>query len=53
MRTAVCATQLVEQLVEVPTTVSYSSLQQIMEQNVHIPVPGRGGRIAGLEGFSP
>ena len=43
--------QLVEQLVEVPTIVSYSWLQLRMEQNVDIPVPGRGGRIAGLQGF--
>ena len=43
--------QLAEQLVEVPTIVSYSSLQRIMEQNVDIPVPGRGGRIAGLQGL--
>ena len=41
-----------EQLVEVPTIVSYSSLlQRIMEQHVGIPVPGRGGRNAGLQGF--
>ena len=48
--------QMVEQLVEVPTIVSYSSLlllQRIMEQKVDIPVPGRGGRIAGLQGFLP
>ena len=44
--------QLVEQLVEVPTIVSNSWLQQRMEQNVDIPVPGRGGRIAGSQGFS-
>ena len=36
--------QLAEQLVEVPTTVSYSW---------HIPVPGRGGRSSGLQGFLP
>ena len=42
--------QLAEQLVEVPTIVSYSLLQLIMEQNVDIPVPSRGGRIAGLQG---
>ena len=24
-----------------------------MEQNVDIPVPGRGGRISGLQGFPP
>ena len=39
------AEQLAEQLVEVPTIVSYSLLQLIMEQNADIPVPlGRGGR---------
>ena len=42
---------LAEQLVEVPTIVSYTSLQRIMEKNVDIPVPGRGGRISGLQGF--
>ena len=36
-------TQLVEQLVEVPTIVSCSWLQLCTEQNVDIPVPGRGG----------
>ena len=46
-------TQLVEQLVEVPTIVSYSWRQQRLEQNVDIPVPGRGGRICFLQGFSP
>ena len=46
-------TQLAEQLVEVPTIVSYSSLQRTMEQHVDIPVPGRGGRISGLQGFPP
>ena len=45
--------QLVEQLVEVPTIVSYSWLQLRMEQNVDIPAPGRGGRISGLQGFLP
>ena len=44
---------LAEQPVEVPTIVSYSSLQRIMEQNVDIPVPGGGGRNAGLQGFLP
>ena len=40
MRTAVRDTQLAEQLVEVPTIISYSSLlQRTMEQNVDIPVP--------------
>ena len=38
-------TQLVEQLVEVPTPVSYSSLlQRTVEQHVDIPVAGGGGR---------
>ena len=38
---------------EVPTIVSYSWLQLGMEQNVDIPVPGRGGRNVGLQGFPP
>ena len=42
-------TQLAEQLVEVPTIISYSSLQLNMEQNVDIPVPCRGGRNPGLQ----
>ena len=47
-------TQLAEQLVEVPTPVSYSSLlQRIVEQHVDIPVPLGGGRNAGLQGFLP
>ena len=37
LRTTVRKPQLVEQLVEVPTVVSWSVLQQIMEQNVDIP----------------
>ena len=46
--------QLVEQLVEVPTVVSYSSLlQRTVEQHVDIPVPGSRGRLAGLQGSSP
>ena len=52
-RTAVRETQLAEQLVEVPTIVSYSSLQRTMEQHVDIPVPRRGERNAGLQGFLP
>ena len=39
--------QLAEQLVEVPTILYFP------EQKVDIPVPGRGGRIAGLQGFLP
>ena len=52
-RTSVRDTQLAEQLVEVPTIVTYSFLQRIREQNVDIPVPGGGGRHAGLQGFRP
>ena len=44
--------QLVEQLVEVPTTVSYSSLfQRTVEQNVDNPVAGGSGTGGGLSGF--
>ena len=49
-------TQLVEQLVEVPTIVPYSSLsllQVLMEQNVGVPVVGGSGAGGGLPGFSP
>ena len=46
--------QRAEQLVEVPTVVSYSSLQQqSVEQNVDIPVPGTRGDHGGLQGFLP
>ena len=51
VRTDVREPQLAEQLVEVPTIVSYSSLQRIVEQNVDIPVP-RGG-VRRLQGFHP
>ena len=51
MHTAVRDTELAEQLVEVPTIVSYSLLQRTMEQHVNIPVPGGGGRLADLPGF--
>ena len=47
--------QTAEQLVEVPTIVSFYSLHGRVEQTVDIPVPpGRGGRIGGrgLQGFS-
>ena len=54
VRISVRDTQLVEQLVEVPTIISYASLlQRTMEQHVDIPVPGGGGRNAGLQGFPP
>ena len=49
-------TQLAEQLVEVPTVVSYSSLQQLTaEQIVYIPVPGGdgGGGCGGLQSSLP
>ena len=51
MRALVRETQLAEQLVEVPTIVSWSLLQLITKQNVDIPVPGGGVR--GLSRFSP
>ena len=51
MRALVRETQLAEQLVEVPTIVSWSLLQLITKQNVDIPVPGGGVR--GLQGFHP
>ena len=51
-RAALCATQLVEQLVEVPTIISCSSLLRTVEQHVDIPVPVGGGRLAGLQGDS-
>ena len=43
--------QLVEQLVEVPTIISCSSLLRTTEQHVDIPVPGLGGRYPGLQGL--
>ena len=52
MRAALRVAQLVEQLVEVPTTVSYSSLQRTLEQLVDIPVPGGGGPSSVFMGFS-
>ena len=52
MRAALRVTQLAEQLVEVPTILSYSSLQRSVEQHVDIPVPGCGGPSSGLQGFS-
>ena len=52
-RTDLWTPQTAEQLVEVPTIVSFFLLQLIMEQNVGIPVPGREGRPAGPQGFLP
>ena len=43
--------QMVEQLVEVPTVISFSSLQRTAEQHVDIRVPRRGGRHPGLQGL--
>ena len=43
--------RLAEQLVEVPTIISFPSLQRIVEQNVDIPVP-RGGKRR-VQGFLP
>ena len=50
-RTVLCTPQTAEQLVEVPTIVSFSLLQLIMEQNVGIPVPRGEERLAGPQGF--
>ena len=38
---------------EVPTILSYSSLQRSVEQLVDIPVPGGGGSFSGLQGSLP
>ena len=48
------AEQMAEQLVEVPTIISYSSLHGFVEQNVDIPVPHGRGRAGGgrLLGFT-
>ena len=51
MRAALRVPQLAEQLVEVPTIISYSSLQRTVEQHVDVPVPGGGGPSSGLQGF--
>ena len=54
LRTLVPEPQLAELLVEVPTIVSFSSLQRTIEQTVDIPVPqGGGGRVGvrSLQGF--
>ena len=52
VRTAVRVPQLAQQLVEVPTIISYSSLQRTVEQHVDIPVPGGGGPSFGLQDIS-
>ena len=52
-RTSVREPQLAEQLVEVPTIVSFSSLQRIMEQTVDNPASRGRGRHGGLQGFFP
>ena len=51
MRAVLRDPQLAEQLVEVPTIVSYSWFQLRKEHTVDIPVPGGGGRHADLPGF--
>ena len=52
-RTSVREPQLAEQLVEVSTIISYSSLREIVEHNVDVPVPhGRDGG-GGLLGLHP
>ena len=43
--------QTAEQLVEVPTAVSFSSLQQTAEQVIDIPVPRTRGNRGGLQSF--
>ena len=45
------AEQTADQLVEVPTIVSYSSLHGLVEQNVDIPVPHGRDRVSGLLGL--
>ena len=52
-RSSLLEPQLAEQLVEVPTIISFSSLQRTVEQNVDIPVVGGGGACGGLSGFLP
>ena len=53
-RTILDVPQTAEQLVEVPTILSFISLQQqTVEQIVDIPVPGRERRSSGLLGFLP
>ena len=53
-RTVLRAPQTVEQLVEVPTPVSFSSLlQRTVELNVDIPAVGGSGTGGGLSGFLP
>ena len=53
-RAALSEPQLVELLVEVPTVLSYSLLQQrTAKQIIGLPVPGRGGGpLGGLQGLS-
>ena len=52
VRTPVHDTQLVEQRVEVPTIISYSSLRRTTEQHVDIPVPHHAGRHPGSSSSS-
>ena len=48
LRAALAATQMAEQLVEVPTDVLIVVPRQLLEQTVDIPVP-----LADLQGFTP
>ena len=52
-RSSLPESQLAGQLVEVPTIISFSSLQRTVEQNVGIPVVGGSGAGGGLSGFLP
>ena len=61
VRAVLRATQLAEQLVEVPTIISFSMIlllhalleQRTVEQNVDIPAVGGSGTGGGLSGFPP
>ena len=52
-RSACRRSRRAEQLVEVPTIVSYCSLHGNVEQNVDIPVPHRRGGRGGLQDLRP
>ena len=53
MRAVLRAAQLAEQLVEVPTIISFPSLQRTVEQNVDIPAGVGSGTGGGLSSFLP
>ena len=52
-RTVLSVPQTAEQLMEVPTIISFSSLREFVEQNVDIPVPHGHVGDGGLLGFHP